>query len=80
MFRGTMFSFVILMRLVRFFSLANEGSVRVSVDWGALFMYKEILSDHCPFVNYEWRGSGVLPRKNLISLKQNRVIFRKFGT
>ena len=29
-------------------------------------MYKEILSDHCPFLNYEWRGwgLGVLPPKN----------------
>ena len=44
-------------------------------------MYKEILSDHCPFVNYEWRGvCGSSPRKTLMSMKQNRVIFINFGT
>ena len=43
----------------------------MSVDLGALFMYKEILSDHCPFVNYEWRGVWGPPQKksNFIEAK-----------
>ena len=45
-------------------------------------MYKEILSDHCPFANYRMNGGGFggpPPEKNLISMKQNRVILESLG-
>ena len=44
------------------------------------FLYKEILSDHYPFAKYEVGVWGSSPRKILISMKQNRAIFRKFRT
>ena len=68
------------LRLVQLFSLVNGGSVRVCLCGGTCFIYKEVLSDHCPFANYEWRGGlGSSPRKILISMKQNRVILESLG-
>ena len=47
---------------------------------GGCCMYKEILSDHCPFANYEWRGvGGVLPQKNFDSNEAKCVIFESLG-
>ena len=46
-------------------------------------MYKEILSDHCPFANYELRGGGglgVLLQKNFDFNKAKSCNFRKSGT
>ena len=59
---------------MRFFSLANGGSVRVC---GMIFV---ILSDHCPFVKYEVGGLGVLPQKIFYFNEAKSCNFRKFGT
>ena len=43
-------------------------------------MYKEILSDHFPFANYEWGVLGVLPQKNTDFNEAKSCNFRKFVT
>ena len=54
--------------------------VCVCVGGGGWFLYKEILSDHCPFAKYEVGGVGVLPQKNFDLNEAKSCNFRKFGT
>ena len=65
------------LRLVRIF----HSQMEVQYVWGAWFMYKEILSDHCPCANYEWwRGLGVLPPEKIDFNEAKSCNFRKFET
>ena len=47
---------------------------------GVWFLYKEILSDHCPFAKYEVGGLGVLPQTIFYFNEAKSCNFRKFGT
>ena len=77
MFRDTMFS--LNLRLVRLFSLANGGSVRVG-GGGHDFCTRKSWVTIALLLSMKWGSGGVLPqKKKLISMKQNRAIFESLG-
>ena len=72
--------FSLYLRLVRLFSLANEGSVRVCVGGGGGveghdFCTRKSWVTIVLLVSMKLGSVGSSSRKNLIVMKQNRVIF-----